>query len=203
MGGIGSGTRWSTTTKLEETKRIDIRWLKQNNKLKPYSHGRLSWNCGGAESGSIQYEMYPSEMVLKYRHKSYHDDDWTSVKQQVQLVETACHLGGTRKWFACPRCFRRAAVLYSNSVNFECRTCTGLNYSSQSEDHIQRLARKRDKLAVRIFMDEDSYAKRKGMHTKKFDQLFDEWLVIDEMAENAFLEGLAPLLDRVRNLPAI
>ena len=49
MGGIGSGSyyRWnSSTTKTEETHRVDIRFLKKMWYLNPGTHGSLSWNCG-------------------------------------------------------------------------------------------------------------------------------------------------------------
>ena len=200
MGGIGSGNRWSTTAKLEEIKRIDIRWLKQNNMLRPYTSGRLTWSSGGEQSGNINYEMYPAAMVLNYSYRSYPNTNRTPVKQRVQLVETDCHLGGKRKWFACPKCSQRVAVLYGASVHFECRKCTGLNYSSQSECYTARLVRKRDKLAERIFDTERSYSRKKGMHTKKFERLFDQWLITDNKAETALLASLLPLLERASNL---
>lgn len=44
MGGIGSGNwyRWDKRTTIEETKRIDIRYMRQQGLLKPGWSGSLS-----------------------------------------------------------------------------------------------------------------------------------------------------------------
>jgi hypothetical protein len=41
--------------------------------------------------------------------------------------------GGTRYWFACPVCSRRAGVLFIHPLSHQvgCRTCLGLSYRKQ------------------------------------------------------------------------
>ncbi len=52
---------------------------------------------------------------------------------EVRVVTSRQHLGGERRWFACPRCGRRVGCLYSPSARelFWCRSCYHLIYDSQ------------------------------------------------------------------------
>ncbi len=51
---------------------------------------------------------------------------------QLLLNRTITGFGGTRYWFSCPSCQRRAGVLYRHPVSnvLGCRTCLGLDYRS-------------------------------------------------------------------------
>ncbi len=120
---------------MEETKRIDIRWLKQSGRLQPYRHGRLTWDCGGEESGSINYFMYPDRMELKFNARGYWDEEWESIHQTIKFLETPCNYGGKRKWFQCSGCYNRVAVLSGLQGRFYCRRCCGLAYSVHSGGH--------------------------------------------------------------------
>lgn len=59
--------------------------------------------------------------------------DGTPVDFETQILRTRQRLGGTRAWFACPTCNRRAGCLYSPDPGqpFACRKCWRLLYSSQ------------------------------------------------------------------------
>ncbi len=52
----------------------------------------------------------------------------------IRVERTPCHYGGVRHWFLCPRCGRRARILYlANGARpadcvFGCRICLGLTY---------------------------------------------------------------------------
>ena len=52
---------------------------------------------------------------------------------QLRLLTTPQHLGGERRWFACPKCGRRVGCLYAPWVTepFWCRRCHHLLYDSQ------------------------------------------------------------------------
>ncbi|MGD0112423.1 MAG: hypothetical protein ABSD48_11215 [Armatimonadota bacterium] len=50
---------------------------------------------------------------------------------------------GSRVYFRCPRCWRRAQDLYLYGSHFWCRRCHGLVYASQQEDRPQWLRRAR------------------------------------------------------------
>jgi hypothetical protein len=49
----------------------------------------------------------------------------------ITLTKTRCNYGGYREWFECPKCLKRAGVLYREDDDFRCRPCLGLGYWSQ------------------------------------------------------------------------
>jgi len=71
--------------------------------------------------------------------------------QLVPIVRTKCGFGGTRPWFRCDRCRRRAAILYlATGSGFACRRCLGLAYRSQSATAANRAISKARKLRERL-----------------------------------------------------
>ena len=193
MGGIGSGRyyRSSGRATTEETKRIDIRYLKQQNMLRPDTRGSLSWSCGGEPTGNINYTMYENTMVLNFKWRHYGDEDWQSVEQTIWFDRTRCNYGGERKWFSCPGCDARVAVLYGADIKFFCRHCYQLPYASQGEDYLARLMRKSDKVSARLEADEymefDGYYKPKGMHWKTYYQLVMTENDLENRTQNSLL----------------
>ena len=180
MGGIGSGNwyRYKSRQTTEETIRIDIRYLKKQNMLKPGWWFSLNWSCGGEPSGSLKYRAYHDRLVLKYRSRDY-GGEWEDLEYPVYFDTTLCNYGGERKWFRCPevRCGRRVAVLYGAGEHFLCRHCYGLSYSSQGEDRASRASRKAKKLLQRVGGDplDDFYpVKPKGMHWKTYNQIIKQ-----------------------------
>jgi len=175
MGGIGSGNRIRIFSKstTESQHRVDIRWLKKNGYLEPIRSGMLSWTCNGQESGSIRYRIENDRMLLNYRERS-RGGEWQDVEQVVLFDQTPCNYGGTRKWFICPNCARRVAVLYGAGKYFLCRHCYDLTYSSQQEDWSGRMLRKarniKERLGIQNGIDPIIF-KPKGMHQKTFDRL--------------------------------
>ena len=179
MGGLGSGNwyRWNCRTKTEEVKRIDIRFLKKKGWLSAGTSGSLSWSCGGEPTGSIRYRIEEDRMVLDYRYRDS-DGEWEPITESIWFDSTACNYGGRRKWFLCPHCGRRVAVLYGAGVRFLCRHCYDLAYSSQNEDLISRMYRKARKIRQRLGassdLSEPVWEKPKGMHWKTYERLLQE-----------------------------
>jgi len=193
MGGFGSGRYYRGSGRLtcEDTKRIDIRYLNKNGLLNPHRSGTLSWNIGGEPSGNINYIMYENSMVLKFKwQRCYSDDDWESEEQEIWFDRTRCNYGGKRKWFLCPHCGKRVAVLYGADIRFLCRHCYRLPYSSQGESYLDRMERKADKINLKLDPDgleEDYYYKPKGMHWKTFNRLIATNNCLQEAIERGFL----------------
>ena len=174
-----------TTTKVEETKRIDIRVLKNRGSLKPYTQGQLSWNCDGEPSGSINFSMFPDRMELSYRARAYWEDDWRQIKQTIQFTFTSCNYGGRRYWFQCPGCYNRVAVLCAPDEGFYCRKCYGLSYACQSENLEERVERRMNKIEFRFFDDEgDFFYPKKGMHKKTFDREYAKWSRLNDISNS-------------------
>jgi hypothetical protein len=63
---------------------------------------------------------------------------------------------------------------------FVCRKGYKVPYGTQCESKKNRLTRAQCKLADRIFEDEDFQVKKKGMHQKTFDRLFERYCALDE-----------------------
>ena len=182
MGGPGSGTwwRWNKKTYAEEVNRIDIRYMKKQNLLRAGSSGSLSWSCNGEPTGNISYSMFHDHMILNYRHRQ-NGEDWQDIKDTIRLDETDCNYGGTRKWFICPSCGDRVALLYGPGIYFRCRTCSGMSYASQSEGYLDRQVRKARKIRKRLAVDSEwwdadclsdpIFMKPKGMRWKTYERL--------------------------------
>ena len=49
---------------------------------------------------------------------------------RIETNTTPCNFGGTRSWFICPRCKKRAGTLYKPPTKDEllCRKCHNLSY---------------------------------------------------------------------------
>jgi hypothetical protein len=192
MGGRGSGQyyRGSTRTACGETRRIDIRFMLKRGMLRTNSTGSLTWSRGNEPMGNIRYAMFYDQMRLDYRCRWY-DEEWEDVKQTITIDRTPCNYGGTRKWFLCPNCNKRVAILYQVNTLFLCRHCYRLPYASQSENYLDRMSRKFDKLNKRLEADEyindGDLWKPKGMHWRTFYHLKMAEIDADERSANAFL----------------
>lgn len=60
---------------------------------------------------------------------------------EAELTTTRHRNGGPRRWFACPCCDRRCAVLYLRGGSLACRECHRLSYASQFESYGSRKLR--------------------------------------------------------------
>ncbi len=197
MGGIGSGSwyRWNKQTTVDECKRVDIRYMRKHGLLKPYTMGSLSWTRGGEPNGFINYTCYEDKLALKFRYREY-GDEWQPVNQNIYFTTTTCNYGGIRKWFACPNCGRRVAVLCSDGPLFLCRHCYQLPYSSQNEGKIDRVFSKKHKLGAKIFENYDNgygWLKKKGMHWKTFERHYRKYQRVNQQVEDITINMLKGL----------
>jgi len=195
MGGSGSGSyyRGSSRTTCEESKRIEISYLKKRGWLNRSSSGSLSWHCGGEPTGNIRFKIHADIMTLNFKCRQYGDDEWKTIEQKIRFDRTPCNYGGDRSWFLCPNCNTRVAVLYGADVLFLCRHCYRLPYSSQGESYLDRMSRKVRKLGDQLDTGElggierDGYFKPKHMHWKTFHRLRRAESVADDRMNNAVM----------------
>jgi hypothetical protein len=179
MGGFGSGRHnsWSAKTTTESQHRVDIRWMKRQGYLRPGAVGLLSWSRGNEQTGSIGYRMEEDRMMLNYNHRP-RGEEWEQVEQKIIFDRTSCNYGGYRKWFLCPRCWKRVAVLYGAGKFFLCRHCYDLAYGSQKEGKADRLMRRARRIRQRLGASDNLFEpigfKPKNMHWKTFDRLRKE-----------------------------
>jgi len=166
------------TTQLttEDVQSIDIRWLKRNGFLNTHGVGILTWTSYGKTTASIRYTMADDRMTLNY---SGNDNPFN---YSVMFDITPCHLGGYRKWFKCPSCTRRCAVVYLSNLAFKCRKCARLPYLSTLQSDIERMIKQKHKLGYRIFegYDGEGFWKKKHMQQKTFERLLKRYDALDQ-----------------------
>jgi hypothetical protein len=136
--------------------------------LWPGRTGTLHWSRGGVSIGSIRYEASNGMLTLRYniRQRGGLEPKHCS----VAVERMPCHFGGDRAWFHCPKCGRRAALLYLSSI-FTCRVCLNLAYESQQEASYDRALRKAQRIHERLGGTGvllDPIPKPKGMHWQTY-----------------------------------
>ena len=173
MGGRGSGRRSSYGGKPEtgDSMPLDIRKISRKGLLVSGSSFSWQWLVNDRPVAGISIRVENDTLVLSYRIKSTAG----LVEQRVQTQKSACHLGGERHWFTCPKCIKRVAVLYAPGRYFACRQCGGLGYATQQEGIGDRASTKADKIRKRMgweagILNGDG-SKPKGMHWKTYQQL--------------------------------
>lgn len=163
------GIRWGAGRpgwhiKAEYCHAIDVRGLHRDGFLAPGVSGVCRWSDErtGRETGSIGFSTEATAIVLDFRL------DGVPIQQRVPILHSDCYYGGTRPWFACPRCGKRLAILYSSTRGFACRICNRVAYCSQGEGAIDRLHRKKGKIERRL---DKGWKRPKGMHQATRDRL--------------------------------
>lgn len=178
MGGQGSGSwyLYGHKERLEQQLRIDIRYLKKNQMLKPGAY-ILSWNYGDEDaSARASLIVGRQKMVVACSWTDGETGDHQKMKRVIRLSESPCRYGGSRKWFICPLCGHRMAVLVLTPPDVGCRHCLGLSYTSQSENISYRGLRRMNKIADKLQRDEffgEMLLRPKGMHWKTYNRLIE------------------------------
>lgn len=152
MGGPGSGKYWRRGARATtvDYRMLDVRHFAREDALRPGYEVLWVWTRDGDPVASTQMSAQQGRLVLVYRHRRP-GDAWKDEQQDVRIVRTPCHLGGSRVWFICPTpgCGRRVAILYGRGA-FACRHCHRLVYPSCREEAGDRAARCADRLRLRL-----------------------------------------------------
>jgi hypothetical protein len=133
MGGFGSGAYGYMGSKVrkltvEECCRIDVRNLQREGMLDLNQSSMHTWSNGY----SAKMSSFDDYAILSYRYIK--DGIPTDVKERIAISTSQVNYGGEgRKWFHCPNCSRRVALLYLRWSRFECRHCCNLTYMSVQE----------------------------------------------------------------------
>ena len=174
MGGRGSGRRTSYGGKPEthDAMPLDIRKLTRKGLLVPGNSLSYKWSVNDQQVAGISIRVeFTYGLMLSYRVKSTGE----VVEQLVQTQTSPCHLGGQRRWFTCPGCNKKVAMLYAPGKNFVCRQCGGLAYATQKEGIGDRASRRADKIRNRLGWEagilNGSGCRPKGMHKSTYQRL--------------------------------
>jgi hypothetical protein len=131
-------------TEADGCKKIEVWWLLRDMSIhgRTYKSTTISWGENGLRGSiSVRVSIYEEKYVqFIYTQTDNTTGEKKDFDYKVQLVETPCHLGGTRFWFECPLfkkgqyCGRRVGVLYKDGDYFGCRHCYELTYSSRNKN---------------------------------------------------------------------
>ena len=171
MGGIGSGRHQRSAPRTDAFHKLDLasfkrHWFDRN------STGKVTWSRVGRQTGSINYRLSQTCMVLSYAlHSSIQTEH---VEETIPFGFTDQHFGGKRRWLTCKSCNRLCRVLYGGAY-FRCRKCYRITFERQYEPiHIPGLAaaeRSREKLSGKPGFIHPFPDKPQGMHWKTYRRL--------------------------------
>jgi hypothetical protein len=153
MGGYGS-TRWgwrTTRATTDEVIALDVRALARRRYFTAgpgeAAAGIEAWRCNGDEIARVGVHYRgddPSAVSLEYQ-MCWLGEEWHIIRERIELVHTSCPFGGTRRWFVCPGCGVRRALLFCVGGLFCCRVCHGLAYRSTRQTLGERARRREEK----------------------------------------------------------
>lgn len=168
-GGMRCGAgRHGYKVKAEHLCRVDVREWARRGYLRGACAFTWSWQRGGEPAGSIGVRVHgPDALTLNYTATV--GDVRRDVTERLTMVNTPCAYGGARPWFKCPCCARRVAMLYLRGGRFACRLCKRVAYSSQSDDALDRLWRRQDKIEKRLA---PHWQRPKGMRHHTYARLW-------------------------------
>ena len=136
------------------------------------------WTVGGNQVADIRVEVEAEKVMLMYCQRRRSNGEWQDVEQPLYITHTTCFFGGTRPWWLCPSCERRVAVVYCRNMNYACRHCHQLSYTSQRESIDDRAARRANRIRKRLGWPVGIFnpngEKPKGMRWKTYWRLCDE-----------------------------
>lgn len=168
----GSG-RPAVYAKTTQEMSLDVRALQRGSYLS--SRQCITWPWPSEANIVIATDL--DSVRLTYRYKIWRGEQ-RDVDQQIVIQRTQCYYGGSRAWFTCPVCERRAAILYLSEIPI-CRICSRLVYRSQAEDDLARNWRRNRKMRVRLGQAEGDPWKLpprpKGMHQATYSRLRLDW----------------------------
>jgi len=166
------------------------------------SWGRFQWaqDLGYRDEDlKLKWSEEDGWLALDYRR------DGRRYRERIRLTETPCHYGGSRFWFVCPSCGRRAGKVYlptnvyyngERVTRWLCRRCYGLTYEQRRSRRAPDLSRLYSERASRLLERHGLRVNRRGyfvrpagMRRKTFDRLTAEHNRLVETANR--LDGAA------------
>lgn len=204
MGGYGSG-RYGGRPTADASLRIDLAWMLRTGRASAgaWRSGSLSWNRGGEDAGSINYQAImhePGTERLELAYMRGSGDDREQVRQTVRLCHTVPHYGGRRWWMICPYRNIRVGKLYlpPGGDRFASRQAWRLGYQCQRDAArdrpFERLSRLQKKLGSEQLWGA-GLLRPKGMWHRTFERHLERYWELDEecaaviMAMSLRLEG--------------
>lgn len=175
----------------ESYRKLDVRRMAKAHCLKANNAFRWVWsNDSGLEVASVVCAVNSTAdgMTVVYSWRHPYGSDWSRVERHVWLDATACNYGGTRQWFRCPACHRRAAALYVAGNNLRCQKCARLSYATQRCDAVSRAWIKQRKIEAKLL---DGWGRPKRMHRTTYVRLIEKLSECERRKDAALLRTMA------------
>lgn len=179
--------RGSRRRKVEYMLDLDVRALARVGLLASGASGSWSWRYTDGAAAYVGIRAEEGAVILSF--SLGHGDVREQIEQRVALDRTMPNFGGSRSWWRCPNCGRRAAVLYAGQ-RFRCRCCAALAYTSTCEGRSDRLLRRVRKLRARLGAGPgvgDPLLRPRGMHWTTYVRLAMKVVAMEEEAINTLM----------------
>ncbi len=182
------GMRWGAgrpgyRAKAEQLQRVDIRVWRKRGYLTPGQQFSWAWTRGDERTGSIGVRVHDA-YSLSLLYSIGAGGERRDGSQTIALTRTPCPYGSSRPWFVCPRCQRRAGLLFLRWERFACRRCQQVSYTSQAEDVLARMWRKQAKIEGRLG---ENWRRPKGMRERTYEAHLDALLACEQVRDDAFV----------------
>lgn len=186
MGGYGSG-RPRCHGVLEQRLRLDVRTFRRRGWLARRGGGVLRWSQDGEETASLGYQVTDGALTLAYKTTDEHGSP-LPISVTIPITTVPCRFGGHRRYWRCPRCWRRCEVLAAGwrGRGWACRQCLRLRHASQGLAPADRIQARAHKLFTRLGGDSDFVMKPKWMRWRTFNRLVDQAHWLDAKADLLF-----------------
>lgn len=107
---LGAG-RSRRRLRVEQLYALDVRRLGREGWLTLGKASVLTWHREGRAVASIEAFASAAGLTVRYRVQAGRGA-WQDVHMVLRYAFTPAHFGGQRRWWLCPRCWQRVAVLY-------------------------------------------------------------------------------------------
>ncbi len=154
---------------------VNVHRLARMGYLRPGEPRRIGWRVDGEFTGWLTVEA--TDNLVTFLGDA---GDLDRVAEDVKLTRTEVGFG-ERRWFVCPGCDRRCAVLYVKSRALTCRECVDATYLTSTLGKQARLQDRLHKARAALGMDECGHAvKPRGMHEVTWLRLWQRYWEADE-----------------------
>lgn len=164
---------------VEDYLRLDVRLLARQGYLEPGSRKLIGWKVHANHLGAVTVCAGSNAVDIMGEY-----GQCRGVSEVVDLESTPCRFGNSRRWFICPKCSRRCAILYV-ADSLQCRLCLGVPYLTDVLSKRDRLKDRREKAARQLGLDLRSgrVVRPRYMHLETWERHWVEY----ELAQEAII----------------
>lgn len=181
---------------VDNTRKLDLRKLTRSGIAKKGGRCTFDWNCSRDlfHEGRATLEFRGDQAWIEWEFT----DNAPPVPSGgilVDIVSVRANFGGSRRFFECPSCAKRALVLYFCEEGLACRTCASLAYPSQCLARGERAAYMASRIRSRLGGAPNVWDERPqrppGMRRKTYRDLIDRLSRFEEI----YVEETAPIME--------